>query len=152
MRNSGRRGMGDSLDDGDGGDSDLGGDGSEMDLGGDTTFDGSSLLGSGNGTYNGVSLGSVSTYLADASNSTNPTNTVGQITSFLTQAGLTAAQVIGVLNQTSTQQTLTAAQNQYLQQELAYANALATSQTTSKNNLLLLAVVGIGAVFLLMDR
>lgn len=102
--------------------------------------------------YNGVDLNSVSTYISGAAASDSSGSTIGNITALLAQAGLTAAQVVGVLNQPELQSQLNSSQMAYLQQELALANAQAVQQQSSKNNLLLLAGVALVAVLFISRK
>lgn len=161
-----RRGMGDDTSD-DGSDDfgDLTDDGSGDMLGSAVLDDGSSdpfpIItddGSGdlgtlqNGVIDGVDLSSVQNYATTATSSSTGTGTLGSITSFLQSNGLNLGQVANVIATALQQPNNTAAQQAYLQQELAFAQAQTVAKsTTSTTTLLIVAAAAVG-IFLIARK
>lgn len=156
-RFSRRRGMGDDTSDVPDDFTDDGGGSSDDDLGdilGDGSGDDDSILG-GTGTdtsslVDGVDLSSLQDFAGSASNSTGSgTSTLGSITSFLQSNGLNLGQIANVISTALQQPNNTAAQQAYLQQELAFAQAQSlTSAKTSTSSLVIIGAVILGVYFL----
>lgn len=143
MRLRTRRGMGQSDDGSDG----SGFTDDNLDM---SVFDGVGDTITSDDGLSAVDTTSLQNYVNDASASSSPST--GSLTSLLAGSGLNLGQVVNVLGQYLTSGNTNAAQTQYLQAELAYAQQqaqlqVAQSQISAKSNSTLFLVAG-GALVL----